>query len=331
MGDYLGLTAKLKAKLSKLIWVCGDEPVLRESAVTLVRTALNLEPHNMVTLFAKQAHPNPDVWADLSQHHVDSTSSRLVVVRDAQHLSDPVRLGQWQSGSVRANIYALFVSDTSWATSLHPEVRKGVTANGLYVDVSLPKGDQQAEAFVAKYAEQLCPQLTPLLSQHLSQVAHRDIAKVRDVCAWLSTLIKANQGWAITAAAIDGLVQRSAPEGFIDSLLSMDKAAAHAAARDVQYVRPVLTTLGHNLLTLEAVGRFVRTKGFPDPRDLKGRSMYVQDVVKGTKIPTVEVERFLDLVRHYDTASLRRRTQALLQAFSVEHNSGVLDVLVSHW
>lgn len=352
MATYADLIKKLEAgKVHRLTWICGDQPVLREEAVTAIRLTLAPAEMNSVTLFAQNKSHNAHVWTEIAQAALDSTEVRLVVVRDAEKLNPVDKLADWLNGAHFSKVHVVMMSNLSdWSQDYASETRKRVvgSASSLYVEARLSrtpggkedprdehgrpysKGEQQVARIVAEF---WTPHLSVAEGLKLARRSGCDLSRVRDVCAWINTLKKANPEWKITQRTIETLAMPSAVEGFADALTRLDKAGAMrlAGEMDGDQRRPALTRLQKNLMSLEAVNRAMKPVLQRYAGDRSKIPYAIRETAKAAHVSDYEVGRLWDSAKYYDPASVSRRVEALILADRNRNEVGVLEMLVAQW
>lgn len=353
MATFRDLVNKLEqGKVHKLTWLCGSQPVLTEEAITAIRLTLNAEEMNTTTLFAEAKKPNAEIWTELSQHAIDPTMPRLVVVRDAEKLGKSLaKLEPWLAGAKYAQVHAVMASNLEeWSPDFMPDVRKKVvgSASSLYVELKLSKaaGDAKDPRDTAgrpyTKAEQQAAQIaadfwSPNLSRELALLLARrtncDLARVRDVCMWVNSLTKTNPSWKVTPGVINTLATESPTEGFADALTKLDKPKAMEIALTLegQEKRMALFRLQRNLSNLEAMNRAMKPVLQKHGGDRSKIPTAIRETATAANVPVQEAQRLWDTAKHYDATTVSRRTEALIRADAHRNELGVLETLVTEW
>lgn len=353
MATFRDLVAKLEGgKVHKLTWICGDQPVLKEEAVTAIRLTLDAAEHDTSTHFAQAKKPNAEIWTDMAQHAIDPTSPRLVVVRDAEKLGKSLaKLEAWLAGARHANVHVACVSNLpEWKPDFMPDVRKRVVGSGssLYVECRLsraagdrdslrdPKGRaySKAEEQCARLAADFwCPHISLEVAHVLARRTACDLARVRDVCQWINSLIAANPTCRVTEGVINTLASETPTDGFAEALTRLDKATALNLARDLDQTdrRNALIRLQRNLSYLEALNRAKKPllRKFGNDRSKVG--LMIRESAQNANVPIAEAGRLWDHTKMYDAQTVSRRTEALIRADANKNELGALEALVTEW
>lgn len=319
MGSYAQWRTAVDAgELRRVTWVCGDQRVLVEEVVDTTRRKLAVSELDYVSLSHGPGFDR-EVWAQANQYSLSPGNNRLILVRDAEKLTDRGQLGDWLARTrYLPGVYLLFVSNESdlprtagrgiqgllpWASAIK-------SPRGFLVRCTMPS-ESDAIAWVRRHS-----QLDDSAARHLLTRSGGNLSTAAAVTAKLSLF----DGRASTAT-IDLLCMERPMDDFTDILLSLDKRRALLRIRDLDETDRLrlVPVLDARLDLLQGLHR----------HQIAGHTLR-----QITGVPPFLARQYLPLARHYDAARCahRRRVLAVVDdALRTGARDGVLEALVSLW
>jgi DNA polymerase III delta subunit len=320
-------TAYAKTGVKQITWLCGNERVLVEEVIRTIRDDLAPEPWNYIPLTVERNER--EVWAEADQHPV-GPGNRLVVIRDAERLTQWDRLTEWiKFRSLNPNSYLVFVSNEERLTRLPvpPDAERG-TKGAIAPHIAAFSGKGSAvecrpyTQATAKHAVEWVQSKVKMrdgIAGYLLDRANGDLRLVRDICDKLAVFPD-----DISITTINGMLSEQPRDEFSDALLALDKKTA--------------------LLALEhlPVEEYSRVIGLLDSRlDLAGM---VHDMQSEFKTPSqiasaagtrnFLVKDLLPVSKHYDykrRLQIRRVLSTADEATRSGSSIGVLEAVVALW
>lgn len=217
-------------RAARFVWVCGSERVLAEEVVAAVTIRVSPRPENYVTCTAGE-FPERDLWTAAAAYPPDLDAPRLIVVREAQKLSDwePLTDLIAHARDLPQLHMTLVSADDALAKQKGPDGRVALAAYlaalrdsslGQMVVCSLP-----AENDLIAWVKRRLPGAGDNLAYHLLTRCGGNLAIVAAVCAKAS-LFPDRLGTDL----VDEFCLEEPAVGFADALTAGDKATALAAA-----------------------------------------------------------------------------------------------------
>lgn len=353
-----------QGKVHKLTWLCGDQPILKEEALVAIRKTLAPAEQDVSTHFAEAKKNNAAIWTDMAQHAMDPKHPRLIVVRDAEKLGSSLKkLIEWLEGAKFAQIYVVMLASglmhgkpcdhdlhfTPWCPAYLPNTRQRVVKSSLslFVSTNFPKtpGEKddrrdergipfsKAEQQAAKIANGWCEILSEEDALRLVRRTNGDLARIRDVCAWVKVLLEVNPKWKLSSGVLDALAAPTPSDGFAEALTKMDKGLAITLAGELaqEQVRVSLFKLARNLSNLEAANRAMKPVMAKYAGDKSKASQARREIAKAAHVSDAEIARYYDAMKFYGPAEVSRRTEALILADANRNEIGALETLVVSW
>lgn len=304
-----------RGELRRVLWVCGDQPVLVEEVLDAVRAHLDVSELDY-SCFSGGQDPDPLIWATVLAFSLTPAGRRLVVVRDADKISNwgPLRTfidgGRQLPGShlVLVSAQPDLPTTAEGATPEHVELIK---TKGRVVRCAAPN-----ETDAISWARRRAPALTVRSAAHLLTRTGGNLAAAAGVCTKLALF-----SGVPSAAIIDGLCEATPVDCVTDLLLARRKSDALAAAASVperDYLHTV-ACLENRLDLLASLWQVART-GL-GPREVTGH-------------PPFLVHRYFGHARHYDPAHCAHARKVLLlidDAIRGGARTGVLESLIALW
>lgn len=317
-------------EVKRLTYVVGNEPVLAEMIVDMVRMRVDAKEENYVSLTAGEV-PDREVWAALNQYALDPQARRLIVVRDAHKLRSVKKLEDWLTSRHMPNSYCVMVStQDDWPhkveikdskkvkTYFNPEVRDRIVRSGRFVDVAFPKSDEsRAKAVVAILTA--WGRIAPNTAVYLYNRTGGDMGACRD--ALMKAALFSGE---VTERVVDFLTQPSAEEDYANNLLARRSGLAAMASQQVpdEQVQGMLGRLESDLVML---GRIHRAQK---------RSQMASQLANQLGVHRVRIDSLQEHAKHYDSDRVASCLQALAAADDAWRRGardGVLEMLAATW
>lgn len=308
-------TAADRGDVRRTTYVCGDQRILVEEVVDTIRYLLKLSDLDHLTHHAGGRSSDREFWAAAQQHPLNPGANRLVVVRNAEQVTNWTPLGNWlASGRVLANNHLLFVSND-------PDLSKDRKQTPAHIaELKAPKSHtircsmpnpEDARAWVRRRAT-----LDPETAEYLLTRVGGDLTQAAAVCAKLSLF----DGMA-GRSTIDHLCTQAAADTFGECLLHLDKVSALIAAEQSgdKDAGRVIGLLDSRLDVLDQLHRAVRA-GYKT-REVQG-------------LPYFLVKQYWPVAKWYDPDAVDRRRKLLTladQALRGGARVGVLETIVALW
>lgn len=306
-------------------YVCGEEPVLVEAVSQHIIKQLNPTPNNLLGLRAGVT-PEADIWTLLEHLAIDPTSAKLVVVRDAEKLTDWHRLEEIVKYRRYApQNHAVFLSnekrlpqveDEEGVKSLAPHVA-ALRKSGQHIVQCIPFTQATAKTAV-EWVQSMIP-VKPNVAGHLLNRAAGDLKLVRDACMKLDALQV-----DVTISMVNKLMPQMPGDNFVDSLLKLEKTEALRWAPQM-FTRDIPRVLGQ----LDSQLSFLQ-----DLNRMQSNQMGYGDMMREMRAKAFLVREFLPAARHYDEKSVARR-RGMLAGLDSQLRKGwpeaLLEAIVLNW
>lgn len=305
--------------MRRLYWLFGEEVVFRNLAVERIKELHGATPWNTLTLTLRDT-PEPEVWAAVNQHPIDTNEKRLLVIQDADRLKNLENLTGWLKDSQitrSGKMTAVFVSsDQEWEDDAREVVAKSSSA--MYVKCALPKNEDDR----LKRAVEIIQSWGNVSSTHAGVLAMRvnfDMAEARAVMEKMSYFPEA----ALTTKTVELLAPRKVEEDIVWSLLALNKKKATEAL--VETSPDVGRIIGSLSTHVDALARL---------NNVLGTAKNIRDAAQRTSIREAYVRRLWPLARLYPRKEAVRRTLLLNRLDNLHQQGakeGVLESLVALW
>lgn len=228
--DFLRTHTGRKARMRRLYWVCGDEPLLRSLVVQQIKAMADVLPFNTSIINASEI-PETEVWAELNQHPLDSEQQRLLIVHDAQRLKHLGRLIEWvkDNQTIRSrSATAIFVStDGDMSVEEHKEALMR-SSSAYVVKCSLPKDEtdrlKRCQELITTWGN-----IDRINAGILAQRVGYDLSEAYFVMSKAALFPNAK----ITTAAIDLLAPQKIEAEVVWNLIALNKRAAVEALSEI--------------------------------------------------------------------------------------------------
>jgi hypothetical protein len=307
-----------KGSVSKVTYCCGDQTALVELVVDDIRSILNVPVTDYIEVEGKAGS---GIWDAASQYPLDPNVNRLVVVRNAELISDWVPLFDWLAVT-RGNTtnYLLFVSYQADAPSVYAKGKR--TGYEDYIEIIRTKGkfircSQPNDEDLLKWAQTYG--LTEQASRHLIDRTSGDTSAMLEVFHKVAI-------WngSPNNKAIDLLCEEQALDSFVDYLILRDKKTAYLALHNTSEEEraKIISRLDHRLDMMMEIGKYVR------------RRMFAGDIAATTGIKVYLVKTFMPVVKDYDDRKIKRCRQVLAMidgALRDGVKAGVWETLIALW
>lgn len=305
-----------KKAVSKVTYICGDQPVLRELVIQDIKTILDVP----VTDYLNVDYTDP-FWELASQYPLDLSANRLVVVRNAEKITDWQTLAVWLSFSrINPNNYLVFVSEQSDGPTFFAKGKKAgylehielIRSKGKFIKCSQPN-DEDLISWAQSFG------LSNSVAMYL-------VERVSGDTALMHSVLKKIHIWngSPNIRVIDLLCEEQALDSFVDYLILNQKATAYLA---IQSMEPsdrdkIISKLDYRLDMLMEISRLAR------------RRMYAGDIAAQTGIKVYLVKRFLPVVKDYDERKIKYCRQIISLVDGALRNGakvGVWETLITLW
>lgn len=321
--EFLRQHSDERARVRRLYWVCGEEEVFRLHVAARVRDLAGAVPPNVLSLSAADT-PEPQVWAHLNQHPLDSERKRLVVVHDAQRLVHLDRLVAWvkDNQTTRSrNAVAVFVSsEPDFENEARDDIARSSSA--MIVRCSLPRNPEdrlkRAVEVLARWGE-IDPTTAGVLVKRVNFDMHEAWAVMQKANA-LRTLMPEGR---LNVRTVEMLAPRRVEEDVVWSLIALNKRAAVEAVLEGT-ARPtwVIGTLAGHLEMLSRMNGHLAT------------TSSVREMAHRVGAREQAVRTLMPYARLYSRREAVRRTLLLNRLDNAcQHGAeeGVLEALIAMW
>lgn len=307
-----------KGDVSKITYICGDQPTLVEIVLDDIKKILDVPVTDYMSVDASQG---VNVWDIASQYPLNPEGNRLTVVRNADKFSDWDDLSAWLSVS-RNNPknFLVFVSALPDAPGVFDRGKKVsyashielIRAKGKLIKCSKPNDED-----LIKWCES-----SGLSNESAQFVVERTSG---DVSAILSVLkkVKVWKG-SPNKNAVALFCEEQALDSMADYLILGEKRAALLALQDIkpdEYSR-VISRLDTRLDYMLDINRCVI------------RRMYANDIAQATGIKIYLVNKFKSVAKDYDFGKVKQRRQVITLIDSHLRSgakTGLMEALVALW
>lgn len=319
-----------KPGIKPVTWVCGSERVLVEDVVSTLRRAVDPQVWNYVPISVGEDSER-DIWAEVFTLPTGLNQSRLVVIRGAERLKQPERLGLFlKRAGAHPDVYVIAVSGESSVPRVEPDEdqrkrgAKGDVAphvaalagKGTVVECRPFTGDTAAVAVDWVKSK---TGMREAVAGHLLNRADGNMRLVRDTCVKLAVM-----GGEATISAINDLLSEQPRDTFVDALVAMDKKSALAALERLQpddYSR----VLGLLDSQLDLAGMV---------HDMQAERRPPYEIMRQAGNKSFLVKELMSVSRHYDVkrrVSIRKTMVLADEALRSGARIGVMESVVARW
>jgi DNA polymerase III delta subunit len=307
-----------KGDVSKITYICGDQPTLVELVLDDIKNILNVPVTDYLSVDASQA---ANVWDIASQYPLDPEGNRLTVVRNADRFSDWPELAAWL-GVSRNNPknFLVFISAQADAPAIFDKGKKTsyashielIRSKGKFIKCSKPN-DEDLVKWCESYG------LSPESAQFVVERTSGDVASILSV-------LKKVKVWkgSPNKNALALFCKEQALDSMADYLILGEKRAALLALEEVKpedYSR-IISRLDMRLDYMLDINRCVI------------RRMYANDISQMTGIKIYLVNKFKGVAKEYDFAKVKQRRQVITLIDSHLRSgakTGLMEALVALW
>lgn len=311
--DFLRISNR-EQKLRRVYWVSGEEVVLREQVVSLLRReaqrlGISIEERQSLSV---REDGEATVWDALDAWPFGARA--FLVVRDAEQLRHRERIAAWledRSGPPRVGV---FVSDEyTWPTSLLPEARARVAKSGMLVECS-----RASERTALEVATGWLGGETNEAERLLRRVGW-DLRAARDAASKAQRV-----GRRGDRRVLEFLTEPHPQQQFAEQLTACDRQGALRSATVLlpEERSAAIGLLDANLAALSKINRALRSAF--GPREIAAR----------LDLHRLVVERLAPYARLYDPEAVRHRAVVLADAERAVVEGaevGVMEVLAATW
>lgn len=303
--------ARWSARVTKLglkaiphvIYVCGSERVLIDEVVSDIWSLIDPPDYSCSRLTAGEISDRA-VW-EIGHQISLAPSNRLIQVREAQRIQDWKPLRIWMDSQARwyPNEYLLFVSSEEKPPE-EEDLRSAI------VDCKRPNDET-----LVRWIQDKCPGLGADVATHLLTRTGYDLIRVANVCAKL-VLFPGPFGNGV----VDDLCELEPLDGFVESLLMLDRRSAALAAATVP-AYSLGRVVGLLDSRLDAMGALKATMGARELAAFPG-------------LPASLAKKYVTVVKDYDSNRILRRRKVLSVIDEAINNGarvGVLESLCALW
>lgn len=305
-------------------FLCGSEPVLVDYVLDSVKHRLHLAENNLLEFRAGEGN-ELITWHAMSQHPMDSRSHKLVVVRDAELLTDWSQLDdllKWRR--MMPDNHVVFVSNEDKLPTIEtddgkvkaPHVAALSRAGQRIVECS--PFTERTVPLALQWVQTMCPMKQNVAGRLLNR-CNGDLRLARDACLKLRAL-----GKEPTIAAVNAIVQEQPREAFVEALVKMDKKTALESLR-----RAHRAEYGRMVAQLDSQLKLVS-----ELYHLQSKQASYADMVRALRNRGFLVREFLPSARYYDDKKVEKRRNTLALADSALKQgaaTGVLEAVVLNW
>ncbi len=282
-----------------------------------MRARLHPSELDYVTLYAGQ-NAETDIWAQANQYPLQPGAARLILIRDAEQLSQWDKLTGWLR-HVRhlPNVYLVFVSNESDLASTGTGKNKALKAHLAALRAprgSLVRCTSPSEDDAVAWVRRRCGGLDDPTARYLLTRTGGNLAEAAHTCAKLNLF-----SGPVSKMSIDALSNERPSVDFADHLIALDRRKALLAIPEASEYTKTIALLDSRLDLLRTLHR-VQLAG-RSWRDTMGVNPYL-------------ARRYLPFARSYDPAACasRRRLLAVLDdAVRGGARTAVFEALVALW
>lgn len=313
----------------QITYVCGEERVLVEEVVDQIKTALALRPWNYVSLRAGQDSERK-IWAEIEQHPLDNTM-RLVVVRDAEKLSDLERFQDWvKHRTSNPRTHLVLVSNEERIPKTNPtpdERKKGIRPEILPHLANLGTRGHLIECrsftnATARYSIDWVVSkvnMPDTVARHLMERSNFELRLVRDICLKLSVF-----DGVPSVPIINELLSQRPRDSYVDAIFMLDRKEALRALSEVEE-SDYSMLLGQLDARLDLVGMI---------HDMQSEYHSPYEITKAAGSQAFLVKDLIPVAKHYDT----KRRHSIRQLLAVSDTAlrggqsvGAMEALTLLW
>lgn len=319
--DFLRQHDKEDSKVRRLYWIYGEEEVFRLLTVRRLRDLFGAEPFNTTVLSAMDT-PEPEIWAALNQHPLESSHRRVLIVHEAHRIETLSPMIEWLKDpqtTRAANTLAIFVSsEKEWDAPEREAV--GKTTSASYVKCSLPNDPEDRLKRVQKILTSW-GDIDYITAGVLAKRVNFDMVQARAVMDKVALFPEAR----VTPGLVELLAPRRVEDDLIWSLLSLNKQKAVEAVVEGDVGISVSTILGTLATHVTMLGRI---------HPVLTTAKTAKEVAHRIEAREQYVRRLMPYARLYPRASVVSRLHLLVR---LDHEAqqgskdGILESLIALW
>lgn len=305
-----------KGAVSKVTYICGDQPVLRELVLQDIKDILQVPITEYLSVEVTDSF-----WELASQYSLDANANRMIVVRAADKIEDWSGLETWLAFSrSNPNNYLVFISTQADAPSVYAKGKRVqyvehievIRTKGKFIKCSQPN-DEDLISWSQSYG------LTDNVASYLVERTSGDTALMFNVLQKVHI-------WngSPNIRVIDLLCNEQALDSFADYLILRQKPTAYLALQSMSQADKdkIISRLDYRLDMLMEIARLARKR------------MYAGDIAASTGIKVYLVKRFLPIAKDYDEQKIKycRQILSLVDgALRDGAKTGVWETLITLW
>lgn len=311
-------------------WLCGTEKILIEDVLSTIKRVLGATDWNYVPLVLGEDSPRA-VWSEIFSSPQGARQARLVVVRNAERLTNPERILEFaRRADAHPNAYVVLVSSAAALPRLDPtEDQKHRRAKGDIVPYLADlktrghlvecKPFTQDTAKVAVEWVQARTKMRENVAAYLLDRANGDMRLVRDVCNKVTVF-----GHEATISAINELLSEQPRDTLVDALVALNKKEALAALERLQpdeYSR----TVGLLDSQLDLAGLI---------HDMSAAHHTTYEIQRAAGNKNFLVKDLLPVARTYDAkrrSEIRKTLSVADEALRAGARTGVMEAIIASW
>lgn len=302
-------------KLSSVVWVCGPEEVLVDEVVRYVKNYKVFSALDSVVMDASQLSSS-ELWDELYQRPIMEDSARLVLVHNAQDISDLGRMKHWikEFPTSFPNTFACFISHSDAV----PE-----TSFLKPPKVTVVKCSSLSAEDCVRWVKSISALSERSARNVLDHVAG-SLEDAKQVCEKINRSIGSSSLVTLTDQQIKSFVAET-PSEFTDALMSLDKPRAFISVSSMsdEEKYKAVSILELRISQLSKLQRVLRTS---KPTG--------QELAKIPGLPFPVVRDLLPVSKFYSSSRVLSCRQQLTLV-DCYHNQGVysgtLEALVALW
>lgn len=308
-----------KGQVARVTWLCGDQKILVEEVIDSTKEFLKISEFDYFSM-SGESNSLKEIWDAAYQYSLDPEANRLVLIREADKVSDWSPLKKWFASSRHLiSTYLMFVSDepdyptipdTKGELQEHVDL---IRTKGKAVKCSALK-QSELESWIIRNSK-----LGLDTARFLADRAGSDMHSVANVCR-KSMLFKSDPGKQV----VSQMVQQYSNQSFADALIFLDKKMALTELERVpeaEYSK-IIGQLYSRLDTLNTLHRAV-----PNFNTIK-------ELCEATGVKFFLAQKYSHIAKKYDKVKLQGCRNALTvvdDAVQRNATTGAMELLVALW
>ena len=307
-----------KGQVARVTWLCGDQRVLVEEVIEETKSQLQITEYDYVSMSA-ESDSQLAIWDAAYQYSLDPDANRLILVRDADKISNWEQLKGWFADSRQlVTTYLMFVSDHA-DYPMVPDTKELmehvelIRSKGKVVRCSMPN-EHELSLWIKRNST-----FGDATTKFLIERAGSDLPTIANVCR-KSMMFKQDPGNVI----VKQLTEEFANESFADSLIFGNKKAALLSLEQLP-ASEFAKIIGQLYARLDTL--YVLHKAAPNFNTMKEMS-----AATGLKI--FLIQRYLSVARVYDRNKVTKCKNVLTivdDAIQRNATDAAMELLVTLW